>query len=87
MDQLRTQINTLAGSSLMSILNNAKQLDGESLFYSFKYRCGSSECPYNYPYDKNNFDNNYYRSNIQDGLQAIVANYRAFLNVELAKNQ
>jgi hypothetical protein len=89
MDQLRIQIDTLAGSSLISVLNVANKLDGELLFYSFKYACGvgGSTCSYNYPYDKNNFDDNYYRSSIQAGLKAIVANYRAFLVVELAKNQ
>lgn len=88
MDQLRTQIDTLAGSSLMGILNAYRKLDGELLFYAFKYKCSYGyDCTFTYPYESKYYDNNYYISNIRDGLQAIVANYRAFLNVELTKNQ
>lgn len=86
MDQLRVQIDTLAGSSLMPILNNAKKLDGDLLFYTFKYKCSyGNDCSFNYPYGNETYDNNYYLSNVRVGLRAIVANYRAFLNVELVK--
>ncbi len=85
MDQLKVQIETLAGSSLLGILNSAHKLDGSSLFYSFKYTCGWSQCSFDYPYTDSNYDNS--NSPVRSGLHAIVNNYRAFLSVELAKNQ
>lgn len=89
MDQLRTQIETLSASSLVNILNEAKKLDGDNLFYTFKFVCGAGgyQCSFYYPYEVKYLSNNHYVSDIEAGLEAIVANYRAFLVVELAKNQ
>lgn len=84
MDQLKVQINTLAGSSLLGILNAARRLDGNPLFYTYNGSCAS--CTFNYPYENPSYyDNN--TSYLRSGLHAIVDNYKAFLNVELAKNQ
>ncbi|MEK7642549.1 MAG: hypothetical protein AAB392_02010 [Patescibacteria group bacterium] len=75
MDQLDTQIETLTGPSFIDILNNAKKLDGKPLFYTV-----TSYATFTFPYDRNSGID-------EDPLQAIVANYRAFLVVELMKNQ
>ena len=86
MDQLSVQINTLAGTSLTDILNNAKKLDGSTLFYSFQIPSGYGTAIFPYPYSLKGYNNNPSADMIK-GFQAIVANYRAYLNVELVKNQ
>ena len=86
MDLIRIQIDTLAGASLIDILNQTKKIDGEALFYSFKYDWRSGNGSFDFPYSRNACVGGCIQE-IKSGLQAIVANYRAFLYVELAKNQ
>lgn len=76
MDQLKVQISTLKGPTYIDILNSAKKIDGEPLFYTV-----SSYRIWTFPYNRNDVWPD------ASLLNPIVMNYRAFLVVELAKNE
>ncbi|MDO8471059.1 MAG: hypothetical protein Q7S49_00410 [bacterium] len=81
MDQLAVLKETLSEAAFIDVINDARKLDGDPLFYTLQY--GNSWYFYPYKQDLGWRGNGY----LNQSFNSIIANYKAFLYVELAKNQ